>query len=82
MKSKMRQVEILTYYLYWAVEYIMSSPSIPEQIIPTVESKSKNKDGRHCDGGFSELTRCCVYYSINEVLIKKEDKSTTKVILL
>ena len=31
--------------------------------MPKVVSKGNDKYGGHCDGGFSQLSCCCVYYS-------------------
>ena len=61
---------VLTYNLYWAVEFVLSGSSIPQQIIPTVVSKRNDKYDRHCDSGFGKLTRCCVYYPTTEDILK------------
>ena len=57
-------VEELTNFLFNWEKDVVSDSKVIQQVMPKLVSKGNDKYGGHCDGGFSELARCCVYYSV------------------
>ena len=57
-------VEALTNFLFNWEKDVVSDPKVIQQVMPKLVSKGNDKYGGHCDGGFSELTGCCIYYPV------------------